>query len=185
MIERPPAWRFVAHAIVSREGSIAARNGAMPPCLNVLEDQARFRAALQAATVTIVGREGHERHPPGERSRLVLTSRVRGIERDGDRVIHWNPEEAALSDALLPFSERGGTAVIAGGTRVMTALLSITDRFDLAVASECSIPDGRPCLEGTTSVEEIERKLGSTGLARRSTSPLGAATLHVWERDEP
>ena len=182
MIDRPPGWRFVTHAIVSREGYIADRDGTMPDCLHVPEDQARFRAALASADVTIVGREGHERHPAGERRRVVLTSRIDGIARDGASVIWWNPERASLADALLALELPNGTAVIAGGTRVMTALLPITDRFDLVVAEGCTMADGRPCLVGAGSVEGVEAELGRAGLTRQSVEPLGTAILQVWQR---
>ena len=166
MIERGGVrWRLVAHAIVSREGRICATDGTMPPCLVVPEDQARFRAALEDAALTILGREGHERHPRGTRRRLVLTSRVAGAEQESESVLFWNPGGAPLADALARLAPGGGTAVVAGGTGVMTALLPVTDAFDLAIAHDCVIPDGRPCLLGADDVAAVETRLGEAGLA--------------------
>ena len=155
----------------------------MPPCLHVPEDQARFRAALNAADVTILGREGHERHPPEDRRRVVMTSRVAGVQ-GGGALAFWNPAGATLAEALATLERDGPerVAAVAGGTRVMTALLPVTDRFDLAVAETCSIPRGRPCLVGAEGVEGIGAMLAQAGLSRAETSPLGAATLHVFRR---
>ena len=185
MIEAHGArWRLVAHAIVSAEGCIADADGAMPPCLHVPEDQRRFRAALEGAALTVLGREGHERHPAGTRRRLVLTSRVAALEAEG-RATLWNPDGAPLAEALRLSAPGGGEVVVAGGTRVMTALLPVTDRFDLVIARDCRIPDGRPCLVGTRSVAEIAARLERAGLARAETRPLApGATLHVHLRDE-
>ena len=159
----------------------------MPPCLHVAEDQARFRTALAAADVTILGREGHERHPAQGRARLVLTSSVEAVafDADDDKIARWNPVGATLADALAAFgegNERKRTAVIAGGTRVMTELLPVTDRFDLVVAPDCRIVGGRACLVGTRSVPEIEDRLRSAGLARTRVASLGPARLMIWNR---
>lgn len=184
------SWTLAAHAIVSREGFIADADGTMPPGLHVPEDQARFRAALAAADVTILGREGHERHPQEDRRRLVLTTRASGVEAcRGGAAVFWNPSTAPLERALAAFGLDGPgpdgsarEAVVAGGTRVMTALLPHTDRFDLAVA-DCSIAQGRPCLEGTASVEGIERRLREAGLVALPHEQLGSAQLRPWRRE--
>ena len=173
MIERQGArWRLVTHAIVSREGHICAADGTMPPCLIVPEDQRRFQAALAGAALTILGREGHERHPRGARRRLVLTSRVAASVAEGEGVLLWNPAGTPLGDVLARLAPEGGTAVIAGGTRVMTALLPATDAFELAVAHRCAIPGGRPCLEGADDVAAIEARLADAGLAPAGTGRL-------------
>ena len=186
-IEPVEGWRFVAHAIVSCEGFIADADGKMPTCLHVPEDQARFRAALASADVTILGRAGHERHPAQGRPRLVLTSQVDGLDvarEGGGRVAYWNPNGTGLASALASFAGGAGgrTAVIAGGTQVMTTLLPVTDRFDLVVAPNCSIENGRPCLFGARSVDEIEALLATSGMARQRMEPLGQAELRVWAR---
>ena len=177
-------WELVAHAIVSREGRIAAADGSMPPCLHVAEDQIRFRAALNAADVTILGRQGHERHPPEDRRRVVLTSRVAALE-GGGAVVFWNPDGTSIDVALARLELKGPcrTAAIAGGTRVMTALLPATDRFDLVVAGDCSIPEGRACLTGAGGVAAIRRRIASAGLRPLPHSPLGSAVLHAFTRE--
>ena len=183
MIERRGVrWRLVTHAIVSREGRIADADGAMPPCLRVEEDQKRFQAALGRAVLTILGREGHERHPPRGRRRLVLTSRVDALAPDGDAVL-WNPRGISLADALEAAAPEGGEVVNAGGTRAMTRLLPHTSRFELAIAHRCSIPGGRPCLEGATDVDAIIASLEEAGLALADETALApGVTLRVHRR---
>ena len=205
-------WRLETHAIVSAEGRIADAHGAMPPCLIVAEDQRRFRAALEGAALTVLGREGHERHPPGTRRRLVLTTRVASLAREGDaptregfaiardattgrdaaadrntaraRAVLWNPAGAGLAEALAAAAPGGGTVVVAGGTRVMTLLLPATDRFDLVVARNCSIPDGRPCLEGTRGMADLRAALVAAGLRAGAPEPLEpGVTLHPHLRE--
>ena len=177
------SWRLHAHAIVSAEGNIAAADGTMPPDLIVEPDQRRFQAALDAAALTVLGREGHELHPPKGRRRLVMTSRVEGIEREGEAVTFWNPAGATLMDALRAASPGGGVVAVAGGTRVMTALLPALDRFELVVAPECRLPDGRPCFEGASSLGEIEARIEDAGLAWAATIQIDDhAYLRLFER---
>ena len=158
---------------MSREGRIAAADGTMPPGLHVPADQRRFQDALSAAALAVLGREGHERHPSA-RSRLVLTSRVDALERDG-AAWRWNPAGASLADALRRAAPDGGTVVVAGGGRTMALMLPHLDAFDLAIAGDCSIPDGRPCVAGAASLDALTAAIERAGLA-----PAGAEWL-----DEP
>ena len=154
--------RLVAHAIVSSEGRIAAADGTMPPCLIVPADQRRFQGELSAAALTVLGREGHERHPVA-RPRLVLTSRVAALERDGTAWL-WNPAGASLADALARGAPEGGTVVVAGGGRTMALMLPRLDALDLAVAETCAIPGGRPCVEGAESLHALRERIAGAGL---------------------
>ena len=156
--------RLVAHAIVSAEGAIARGDGTMPPCLIVPADQGRFQDALTAATLTVLGREGHDRHP-SDRPRLVLSSRVAALERDG-AAWWWNPAGAPLADALARAAPGGGAVVVAGGGRTMAALLPHLNAFDLAVAAACTIPGGRPCVEGATGLDALVAAIEGAGLER-------------------
>ena len=170
-----PVHRLAAHAIVSREGSIAAADGTMPPCLVVPEDQRRFQAALSAAVLTILGREGHERHR-SERTRLVLTSRVGGLERNGTAWL-WNPAETPLRVALRAAAPEGGSVVVAGGGRTMALMLPHLDAFDLAVAEQCSIADGRPCVTGAATLDSLVGRVGASGLRPAGREWLDRARL--------
>lgn len=160
------AHRLVAHAIVSAEGAIAAADGTMPPCLLVPADQERFQAALAGAALTVLGREGHERHPSG-RPRLVLTSRVETLRRDGAAWL-WNPAAVGVGEALVRAAPDGGTVVVAGGGRTMALMLPHLHAFDLAVAEKCAIPDGRPCVEGADDLVTLEARIAGAGLRERS-----------------
>ena len=157
----------------------------MPDCLHVAEDQRRFQAALADARLTVLGREGHGRHL-ARRPRLVLTSRVETFEvqvEGGVPVAYWNPVAMAAAAAFARAAPEGGTLAIAGGARVMTALLSVTDRFDLAVAHECRIPGGRPCLEGADDLAGVEAAILGAGLRRTGTEWLAPGVeLRVFER---
>lgn len=160
------AHRLVAHAIVSAEGAIAAADGAMPLCLLVPADQRRFQAALAGAALTVLGREGHERHPSA-RPRLVLTSRVDALERDRAAWL-WNPAAVSVGEALTRAAPGGGTVVVAGGGRTMALILPHLDAFDLAVAETCAIPSGRPCVEGADDLPALEARVVEAGLVERS-----------------
>ena len=160
--------RLIAHAIVSAEGRIAAADGTMPPGLIVPADQRRFQTALSSAALTVLGREGHERHP-SDRPRLVLTSRVSSLVRDGAAWL-WNPAGADLANALTSAAPEGGTVVVAGGGRTMALMLPHLDAFDLAVAETCSLPDGRPCVVGATTLDALADRIEAAGLRRTATA---------------
>ena len=178
------AWRIEAHAIVSADGRISRADGTMPPGLMVEADQVRFQDALDRAVLTVLGREGHERHPPRGRRRLVLTSRVDGVEGRGT-VTFWNPEGASIAEALRVAAPEGGRVVNAGGSRVMTFCLPWTSAFDLAVATRCEIPGGRPCLTGCANLEQMTERLIGAGLYLTRSHTLDEVervVLHCFER---
>lgn len=134
----------------------------MPTCLLVPEDQRRFQAALDGAALTVLGREGHERHPSARR-RLVLSTRVESMERDGTAWL-WNPVGMPHEEAIARAAPDGGTVVVAGGGRTMALMLPLLDAFDLAVAERCAIPGGRPCVEGAGTLDALLARIGAAGL---------------------
>lgn len=168
-------YRLEAHAIVSADGRISGADGAMPPGLVHETDQRRFQALLDEADLAVLGREGHERHPlkPGRR-RLVLTSRIGGLE-GADPVWFWNPAGAGTEAALSPALPKGGRVIVTGGARVFETLLDRLDAFDLAIAHDCAIPDGRACLPGAETLADLMARLREAGLMLRTAEWLDPA----------
>ena len=171
-------WRLEAHAIVSREGHIADAEGHMPEGLVNPFDQARFQGMLDRACLAVLGSEGHHRHPQRSgRRRLVVTSQVDGLERDGDAVWRWNPDGATHFEALADAAPNGGTVAVTGGARVFEHFLKIgLDRFDLAVSHRCEIPDGRPCLPDVPDIEGLTQRLEAARLGLETIEWLDPAT---------
>ena len=165
-----PQWTLEAHAIVSADGRIADEAGNMPEGLIHGADQSRFQAALDAGCLTVIGRDGHERHPRfGSRRRLVLTSRVENLEQDDPHVWFWNPAGARFEDALTAAAPEGGVVVVTGGTRVFeTCLEAGLHAFDLTIAHDCTIPTGRPCLSGCDGLAALMTRLSEAGLRLRT-----------------
>src|SRR4029079_18736879 len=111
-------WSIHGHAIVSADDRIADADGVTPPSLRNDADWARFRGALDAAAVIVLGRLGHEANPNRKkRNRLVLSSSAKGIERHTDAWC-WNPAKIPVEEALGRAAPDGGIAAVPGGRRV-------------------------------------------------------------------
>jgi dihydrofolate reductase len=170
-------WFILGHAIVSDDDRIAAADGTMPPGLKNDADWRRFQAELDHADLIVVGRKGHAAHPnTPRRRRLVLTSRIRGMERVPGavgQVFLLNPADMLIEQALDALLPLGGRVAVTGGTRVFEAFLAVGyDGFDLVRARGVRIPGGRPlfpvCEEGVRA---------EVVLAREGLAPAPAATL--------
>ena len=85
------------------------------------------------------------------------------IERDGAAWL-WNPDGMDVADALVRAAPGGGTVVVAGGGRTMALMLPYLDAFDLAVATACTLPDGRPCVEGADTRGALAERIAAAGL---------------------
>ena len=153
------------HAIVSADDRIADRNGVTPASLRNEADWARFQASLDLAAVTVLGRLGHEANPNVKgRSRLVLSSSAKGIERRADAV-WWNPAEALFDDALALAAPAGGIVAVPGGRRVFDLFLSIGfDECHLSRATGVTIPDGIPIFSEVLAGRSAADILAAHGL---------------------
>jgi dihydrofolate reductase len=142
------ALEIVGHAIVSADGRIADRNHQMPPELRSDADWTRFQAALDAASLVVLGRLGHEAHPNPGRRRIVVTSRVEQLEQVDRLVTLWNPAGVDIVDVAAELGVANGTIAVTGGQRVFDLFLKRFTRFDLVIVDGVLIPDGVPCFSG-------------------------------------
>jgi hypothetical protein len=180
------AWFIHGHAIISENDCIADRTGVTPPSLRNEADRRRFQAALDRAAVIVLGRLGHEANPTRKkRTRLVLSSSARGVERRED-AWWWNPAEAPVTEALAAAAPQGGAVAVPGGRRVFDLFLDIGfDAFDLARVHGLVIPDGVPIFSAVETGESPENLLAAHGLIRRSAELLDARAgvgLALWRR---
>lgn len=177
---------FHGHAIVSDDDRIADGNGLMPDGLRNEADWRRFQIAIEKASVTVLGRRGHEVHPNVKgRNRLVLSSSARGVERRSD-AWWWNPNEAPLADALRQAAPTAGIVVVPGGRRVFDLFLSAGfDEFHLARASGVTIPSGIAVFSEVDAGSTAEQILVAHGLVAgqpETIDPIASVELTIWRR---
>jgi dihydrofolate reductase len=175
-----PAFFILGHAIVSDDDRIAAADGSMPPALRNDADWSRYQADLDRADLVVLGREGHARHPnKPHRRRLVLTSRIAGMERAPGaigQVFLLNPADMLIEQALDALLPLGGRVAVTGGTRVFDAFLGVGyDGFDLVRARGVAIPGGRPLFAACDRGARAEEVLRSEGLVQGPVETLDAA----------
>jgi hypothetical protein len=177
-------------AIVSGDGMIATADGRMPDVLKNEADWRYYQAALDRAAVVVLGRLGHEAHPNPGRKRLVLTSRVSGLEpcpRD-PRAMLWNPVGLDTALALRAMGARQGMVAVTGGTAVFDHFRTIGfDAFHLAWKPRVKIPDGRPCFTGLgpgRTVSDVLRDDGLDAGPPRLLDPVDGVLMSVWTRGE-
>lgn len=179
-------WAFHGHAIVSDDDRIAGPDGLTPESLRNDADWARFQAALDAASVTILGRLGHEANPNvRRRNRLVLSSGVRDITRRDD-AWWWNPAGMPLGEALEIAAPQGGVAVVPGGRLVFDYFLAAGfDQFHLARAAGVRVPGGIPVFSAISSGSTAGQCLAAGGLvadAPEALDPAADISLTLWRR---
>jgi len=180
---RIEGYEVEGHAIVSADGMIADADGLMPAPLRNDADWTIFQTALDRASVVVVGRLGHRRHPNPGRRRLVFTGAVAGIEADpaDPLAILFNPAGATLEDALRFGDIRPGVIAVTGGTRVFDHFLGLYDRFALAEVEGFVLPGGTPCF----AQSHPRTALAASGLEpaeRRDIDPPNAVRLTFWRR---
>src|SRR5687767_627922 len=96
------------YAIVSRDDRIADAGGATPEALRNEADWSYFQAELDRASLTVLGRLGHEANPNAKRRpRLIVSSSAAGLERRPDGW-WWNP-------AVMPWTAAIAAALPSGG----------------------------------------------------------------------
>lgn len=137
------------YAIISDDHCIADVNGNMPDCLKNDADWAYFQAALDAATLTVVGRKGHEANPNRKnRRRLILSRSVSGLEQRADGW-WWNPECCDWAEVLEQAAPEGGAIAIPGGREVFDLFLQLGySSFHLARAEGSLVPGGTKLFSG-------------------------------------
>ncbi len=176
-------WAIHGHAIVSADEHIADAEGRMPEALHNPADWKRFQAALDRATVVVLGRYSHELTPnPKRRPRLVLSRAVPALERR-DEALWWNPDTVPLADVLAALAPAGVAAVV-GGRLVFDYFLSAGyDEFHLVRSGRVALPGGTPLFSGIADGLNAADVLAAGGLAPGPVEALDAAndvSLTVW-----
>lgn len=180
---RSARFPVVGHAIVSADGMIADAAGLMPPRLRNEADFAHFQAALDRASVVVLGSLGHRRHPNPGRRRLVFTSMVATSAADAADPLATlcNPAGMALSDVLGEMAVPDGIVAVTGGMRVFDHFLPLYETFELAEVNDFVLPGGVPCF----SSAHPRAALAATGMAPVETRLIDAdnnVTLTRWVR---
>jgi hypothetical protein len=178
-----PGFAVVGHAIVSADGMIADADGRMPERLRNEADFALFQAALDRASVVVVGRHGHQRHPNPGRRRLVFTASVEAFEPDRRDPLAslFNPAGIELRAALTRMGVPPGTVAVTGGKRVFDWFLPHYHEFMLAEVHALVLPGGISCF----SEGHARTVLARAELAPASVKTIDAqngVTLTRWTR---
>jgi dihydrofolate reductase len=174
---------IVGHAIVSADGMIADAAGDMPAALRNDADWRTFQNSLVRATLVVLGRLGHSRHPNPGRRRLVLTRSVATLRPDADDplALLWNPLGMPLADVLDALEIAEGTIAVTGGTGVFDYFFEHYDRFDLSEVHDLVLPGGGPCF----SAGHPRTVLAAAGLVPGRSELIDAAagvTTTAWQR---
>jgi hypothetical protein len=174
------------YAIVSDDDRIADASGAMPEILRNDADWAYFQAELDRASLTVLGRLGHEVNPnPKGRPRLVLSTSVSALERRSGGW-WWNPVELPWTEAARTVLPQGGRVAVPGGRRVFDLFLEIGyDAFHLTRAEGIRIPDGTALFSACDRGLTAEAVLESHGLGagpRKVIDSKGPVSLVVWRK---
>ena len=181
-----PNYRIEGHAIIAADGMIADAEGDKPAALDNAADWARFQAALDEAAIVVFGRRSHEAAPNIRgRKRLVMSRSVRGLQRCDDG-LWWNPEGAALADALTSAAPNGGIVAVVGGREVFDTFLAIGfDAFHLSRNPGVSLPGGIPIFSACAEGKSPEDVLRDAGLSKGERDVLDAnadVSVTVWRR---
>jgi hypothetical protein len=174
------------YAIVSDDDRIAGADGATPEALRNEADWAYFQSELDRASLTVLGRLGHEANPNRRnRARLVLSSRAQGVQRVAG-TWWWNPADIAWDEASKTVLPDGGRVAVPGGQRVFDLFLDIGyDAFHLSRAEGVSVPGGVALFSACDRSRHAEEVLAAYGLEpaeRRLLDPTVPVRLVVWRR---
>ena len=177
-------YRFVGHAIISADSKIANSDGVMPSELAHPADREQFQAALDEATLIVLGRRSHESVPNRRgRKRLIMSRSVNSAEqrRDG---WWWNPVGMPLQDALAAVAPGGGTIAIPGGRGVFDYFLTVGfDAFHLSRNALVTLPGGVAIFGESVSGTSAEQVLRGAGLHPGKTKILDSeeyVSMTVW-----
>ncbi len=172
------------HAIVSADGMIAGQDGTMPESLQHEGDWRVFQAALDRASLVVLGRKGHARHPNPGRRRLVVTGSVAGLMPDpaDSRATFWNPAAIGIEQVVAQLGIKTGSLAITGGTGVFDLFLPHYTCFFLSEVHELVIPRGLP----TFRAGHPRSVLSAAGLRPEAPAMLDEkplVTLTCWTRN--
>lgn len=175
------------YAIVSEDDRIADAGGRMPEALRNEADWAYFQAGLDAASLSVLGRIGHEANPNRRnRPRLVVSSRASGLERRTD-AWWWNPAGLAWQDVVRAVVPQGGLVAVPGGRRVFDLFLAIGyDAFHLSRVAGLHIPGGVAVFSACDKGRDAGAVLSGAGLRpgpSRILDQHGPVILSVWRQD--
>jgi dihydrofolate reductase len=180
--------RVEGYAIVSANGMIADRNGAMPPTIRNDADQKFLQVEMDRAALIVHGRHSHEGGPRADgRKRLVVTHQIKSLAPDPahPQALLWNPAGATLKEAVAAIGAGSGTVAVIGGTDVFGLFLPRYDAFHLTRAEHADIPGGRPLFPQVGSQATPEDVLTRYGLRpgpRRDLDAAAGVTLTTWLR---
>jgi hypothetical protein len=177
------------YAIVSQDDRIADAGGTTPDALRNEADWAYFQAELDRASLTVLGRLGHEANPNAKaRPRLVLSSSAAGLERRPDGW-WWNPALVSWREAIAAVLPSGGRVAVPGGRRVFDLFLALGyDAFHLTRAEAVRVGEGVALFSDCDRGERAEAVLSRHGLVpgeRQVIDPDGPVSLTVWRRRRP
>jgi len=181
-----PRWTILGLAIVSQNDCIADAQGNMPEALRNDADWALFQSELDRASLTVLGRLGHEAHGNAkQRRRMIVSSHSSGLEKRPDGW-WWNPELLDWQTAVARAVPQGGVIAVPGGQGVFDLFLQLGfDQFHLTRAEGIEIPGGRPLFSGVSNALTAESILAAHGLQPRETvtiDPAVPVTLTPWTR---
>lgn len=180
------AYRIHGHAIVSADDCIADETGHVPPALRNDADWERFQAALDQASVTILGRLSHESNPNfRKRKRIVISSASNGVEKRAD-AWWWNPAGATLADALSAAAPEGGVVAVPGGRAIFDLFLATGyDEFHLARATRARLGSGTliftECATGI-SADDVLLRHGLAAGPVEKLDPAAGVTFTLFAR---
>jgi dihydrofolate reductase len=180
--------RIEGYAIVSADGMIADRHGVMPDAIRNDADQRFLQSALDRAAVIVHGRHSHEGGPrAAKRKRIVLTRQVVSVapDRRQPNAVLWNPDGAALKQAIAALNVGSGPIAVIGGTEVFGRFLPLYDAFHLTRAAHAHIPGGRPVFpqaDARTTPEDVLARHGLRPGAPRDIDASAGITLATWQR---
>lgn len=183
-LSKPPIT-IDGYAIISDDNCIADAHGNMPDVLKNDADWAYFQAALDAATLTVVGRKGHEANPNvKKRRRLVLSRSIAGLEQRADGW-WWNPAGSDWQTVREQTAPEGGAIAVPGGRDVFDLFLALGySSFHLARAEGSLVPGGTKLFSDMKD-ETPETLLTNNGLVAEPSTWLDKAanvSMAIWRQ---
>ena len=174
------------YAIVSDDGMIATRDGAMPAALKNEADWRYFQAGLDLADLVLLGRKSHESHPDPRRPRLVASTSVESLDKRSD-AWWWNPSAMPLDRVLETILPGGGRVAVPGGQGVFDLLSDACafSYFHMARAVGVRMTNGHPIFSAIARGMTVESVLARSGMRPGPSSfidPVAPVVLTVWTR---